>query len=123
MPTPNDEAAMRLAIEMQIARGGERRRQIEDMLKHDPWESVGKFASYSCQIASLRLEPWELASVAVDADNPDAGRADVQRASDGRYEAAALLREMLSLGISRWHPDPKAAIAEAKRKRKPAAVT
>ena len=121
--TPKDEAAMRLAIEMQIARGGTRRRQIEYMLKSDPWLSVGKFAAYSCQIASLRLEPWELAPVAVDPVNPDAGRADVQRSTDGRYEAAALLREMLSLGISRWHPDPKAAIAEAKRKSKPAAVT
>jgi hypothetical protein len=34
---------------------------------------------------------------------------------DGRPEAAKLLREMLALGISRWHPDPLAAIEEAKK--------
>ena len=113
--TPKDEAAQQLAIDTLIAKGGERRRQIEEMLKDDqPVLTVGKFASYWCQIETLRLEPWELAPVEVDADNPDAGRPDVQRSTDGRYEAAALLREMFSLGISRWHPDPKAAIAEAK---------
>jgi hypothetical protein len=115
MPTKS-EAAMQMAIDMLIAKGGTDRQHIESMLKADPWLAVGKFASYACQTESLRLEPWEVAPVEInDPNNPDAGLRDAQRLIDGRYEAAKLLREMISLGISKWHPDPKAAIAQAKR--------
>jgi hypothetical protein len=31
--------------------------------------------------------------------------------------AQQLLRQMLELGISRWHPDPLAAIAEAEQQK------
>ena len=34
----------------------------------------------------------------------------------GNKPALRLLQEMLDLGISRWHPDPLAAIEAAKRK-------
>src|SRR5262245_27254274 len=34
-------------------------------------------------------------------------------ASDGRVEAARLPKKMLALGVSRFHPDPEAALAEA----------
>jgi hypothetical protein len=33
--------------------------------------------------------------------------------NDGSHEAARLLKQMLALGISRYHPDPVAAIEDA----------
>ena len=34
--------------------------------------------------------------------------------------AGKLLREMLAAGVSRWHPDPMKALADAKQKRRTA---
>jgi hypothetical protein len=66
------------------------------------WASVAEFCAYSEQMANLHLKPWQEPPMHVDPDNPKAGEA----------EAAALLRRMLQAGISRWHPDPLAALEE-----------
>ena len=53
----HNRVAMQMAIDRLIAKGGARRQQIENMLKDDPWEMVGFFAAYSCQIESSKLHP------------------------------------------------------------------
>lgn len=62
------------------------------------WEDAAQSAAYSCQIAALKLKPWETPPCFADEDGADPG--DV------------LLRKMLAAKISRWHPDPLAALAE-----------
>ena len=71
------------------------------MLATRPWIDVAQFAAYACQCKNLHLKPCE--------------RPPCRMNSNGNHEAAHLLRQMLDLGISRWHPDPLAAIKAAKR--------
>jgi hypothetical protein len=65
------------------------------------WEEVAEAAAYHFQIERLELKPWE--------DPPCLGD------EDGNGPADVLLRRMLAAGISRYHPDPLAALREAKR--------
>ena len=100
--TRNDRDALRLAVALARNEDTGRAAQIDSMLKDESWTSVAKFAAYVCQGRSLHLAPWESPPCWADADDSDT--------------AAKLLRQMLDLGISRWYPDPMAAIEEAKRK-------
>jgi len=102
-----DLAALSLAIETQRKRGPAHRIQIDNMLRREPWESVGRFAAYSCQCNSLNLAPWETPPIWID----DIGAA-LNAPEDGKRIrcAALLLQRMLALGISQYHPSPLAAI-------------
>ena len=103
--TRNDRAALKLAMGLACAEDRERARQIGSMLKDRSWEDVAEFAASCCQSRSLHLDPWSLPPCHGDSDN--------------HHDPAArkLLRQMLDLGISRWHPSPMDAIAEAKKRK------
>jgi hypothetical protein len=107
---------MERAIEVLRARGGEDKRQIEQMLRERPWEEVGRFASYSCQDTALGLKPWMLPPCEID--DPDAELAVPGPDSHGRKAAASLLQELLAHGLSKFEPDPIRALAEARRRSK-----
>jgi hypothetical protein len=83
-------------------RGGKSREQIESMLATDKFEEVGSFAAFSAQCDALHLMPWE---------------APPLYASQG--EALELRERMDRLGVSKFEPDPVAAIAEAEAKAAP----
>jgi hypothetical protein len=53
----------------------------------------------------------------MDIDDPDEELAAPSVRAHGRAQAARLLREMLDAGISRYHPDPVAALKAAKRRK------
>ena len=104
--TKNDRAALAAAFE-QYHNGEE-----FDLDK-------AKFASHCAQGRTLELRPWQIPPADIDdPNNPDAGRRPdfPGAASDGRREAAKLLQQMLAVGVSRWDPDPLAAIAAVERK-------
>ena len=108
-----DRIALQKAIEYCRAHSKIRREQIDDMLKERPWEQVAHFASSFAQEDSLDAAPFEH----LPCDLPD----DYDPATDpepvkGGREAYRLRQQMLDLGISKFHPDPVAAIAEAKRR-------
>ena len=118
-----DRQAMAAAIEMARAEDEGRERQIHDFLRSRPWEDVGDFASYHCQMRSLGLRPWQTPPCWIeprDIPRLTAGLDD-DRPSSGKREAAELLQRMLALGISRYSPDPLAAIAAAEAAKRPAA--
>jgi hypothetical protein len=69
------------------------------MLKDRPWREVAEFAAYVCQTETLHLKPCE--EPPVHADEAGDGQADL------------LLKRMLDAGVSRYHPDPLAALTEA----------
>jgi hypothetical protein len=97
-----DQEALQLAIERCRAEDAERDRQIVRMLGERPWRRVAEFAAYSCQMVNLKLQPWDFPPCWVEPD-------------DYRHrQAAKLLREMLEAGVSKYHPDPLAAIEAAK---------
>ena len=116
MKNKTDLAALSLAIETQRKRGPAHRTQIDNMLRSEPWESVGRFAAYSCQCNSLDLAPWETPPIWID----DIGAA-LTAPEDGKRirSAAKLLRRMQALGISRYHPNPVQAITEAEKRQSP----
>ena len=106
-----DKAALELAVETARKKHG-RAQQIADKLKEEPWRDVAEFCALVCQGESLDLKPWMVAPCEIC--DPDKA---LQVHHDGRREAAALLKTMLALGVSRWHPDPLAAIAAASQVR------
>jgi hypothetical protein len=116
--TANDRAALEMAVEMcrQRWKGG-------PATGWGSWEENAKVTAGYMQGSNLHLMPWQIPPAKINnPDSPDEGLREDQPgpASDGRKEAAALLKRMLSLGVSRWHPDPEAAIAAAERTAKTA---
>jgi hypothetical protein len=81
--------------------------QIDQKLEDEPWHEVGSFASYSEQMRSLRLRPWQFPPcwVSLDDDNPE------------HAPAVALLQRLLDNNLSRFEPDPVAAIDRAAAER------
>ena len=111
--TRTDKAAMRRAILTIRQRDEASREQIDAMLKTDTFEEVGAFASFSAQSRALRLQPWETSLLYVG--NLDAAlRLPFGGLSKDR-EAAELLQRMIANGISKYEPDPLAALAAAER--------
>ena len=111
-----DDLGDRTALElsMQIARTKlGRAEQLNSMLRGSEfssprsWVEVAEFASYCCQCRALNLKPWQ--SPPCHADEDDANPRD--------EKARALLRRMLRAGVSRYDPDPMAAL-ERKPKRR-----
>ena len=108
-----DRAALTLAIERARTQDAGFAQQIDRMLADTDWMEVGMFLAACCQRQTLRLKPWQIPPCRIrDPDHPDRSRDRRYGEIDGRYEAARLLRRMYDLGISRWHPDPLAAIEE-----------
>lgn len=108
-----DQAALELA--MRIARRDPATRvQLDDKLKDEDWHSVAEFAAYHCQYEALNLKPWESPPCWTDED---------ENCSDPTYDfkklnqAQVVLRRILKAGISRYHPDPLAALEHLVRGR------
>jgi hypothetical protein len=97
--TDTDREAMTRAIAAARRESPTRAKQIDAMLRNEPWEDVGRFAAFSAQIESLHLMPWE--STLVYANSP---------------EAHALFRRLKAAGLSKYEPDPLAAIAEVEQR-------
>jgi hypothetical protein len=107
-----DREALALALEAYRRRSLRYRLQIAQKLTDESWEEVAAFCSYSEQCTNLGLRPWMEPPVWMY--DIEAALALPATADDrGRREAAELLQRMLAAGISRYHPDPRAALAEA----------
>jgi hypothetical protein len=107
-----DRAAMQQAIDQVCARGGDDCVLVERKVASEGFEQAGETAAYRCQDRALRLRPWQPPPCWVEprADGPDDGIMGWRRGE-------LLLLRMLELGISRYHPDPQAAIAAAEKER------
>jgi hypothetical protein len=92
-----DRDALRRALALARAEP-EYATQIAAKLKDEPWEQVAEFAAYNCQIDSLDLKPWQ--------DPPM-----YAELRPGQPDSLALLVKLLGAGLSRYEPDPVAALA------------
>jgi hypothetical protein len=125
-----DIAALQLALDMTL-NGADRGRvkQVKDKLNgwgnqrpESPWE-VAKFCSYFQQTTHLELAPWmdppccihtrEKAEAILKKGPRPAHDDSGEDTSD--CGPARLVLDMLDAGVSRWHPDPVGAIAEARQ--------
>jgi hypothetical protein len=100
-PSPKDREALQLAM-VQARQGPDGRAdQLDRMLERRPWFEVARFAAAHCQCRALRLLPWQLPPVWVGVgDDP---------------QAEKLWERMQRAGISRYHPDPLAALEKAEK--------
>jgi hypothetical protein len=96
-----DLAALKLAFAKSVASSKARAKQLDEMVKDRGWLEAAEFAAYGCQIDSMRLKPWQ---------EPPCHVADENEPRVGEEAAAKLLHRILKAGISRWHPDPMAAL-------------
>jgi hypothetical protein len=74
----------------------------------DEWMELATYFAVHAQVQALGLFPWQVAPC--DADDVAHG------GWGGKPEEVALRRNMISLGISVWEPDPSSAIAAAEAK-------
>jgi hypothetical protein len=112
--TDADKQAFTLCIEVFRSRNYADARYINEKLEREGFQATGHFASYSAQMDSLHLPPWAYPPCFIADDDIDkliAARDDAQ----GKHAAAKLLKRMRELGISKYCPDPLAAIKTAKR--------
>jgi hypothetical protein len=91
-------------------------KQLNSKLVEDGWEATARFAAVCCQSRTLNLRPWEISPPQIDDpyDRVDLFLHDPFGYA-GYFFAARLLRRMLQLGVSKWHPDPVRAVEEAKQ--------
>src|SRR4051812_46211474 len=104
--TKVDRDALKRAMAITAAESEGRAEQLTSMLKDDSWERVAMFAASCAQSRALRLKPWELPPMHAD-EGP-------LRPED--RAARKLLKKMLVAGISRYEPDPMAALDRATRR-------
>jgi hypothetical protein len=115
LTTRTDHRALEASIDAARAESPSRCQQIDAMLAEGrDWLTVGRFAAYSAQIDSLGLMPWQDPPCVINLAHALEQPFGDQR---GEREAGELLARMQRLGISKYHPDPAAAIAEAERER------
>jgi hypothetical protein len=101
----HDRAAMQLAIEMMRA-DPEQRGQLDHVRNNQSEQEAGLFAVGFLQVKNLRLKPWEAPPV----DSRDGAPSDCYGARPAEIELRARMKRA---GVSRFHPDPLAALAAA----------
>jgi hypothetical protein len=104
-PNDVDRVALERAMLAASAEPGRAEQLQEKLASGEPWDAVAQFAAHCAQDRALNLRPWETAPALLDEKDDD------PRSASG----VALLREMLRNGVSRYDPDPLAALAAARR--------
>ena len=100
-----DQDALQRCMEIAMRNG--RKQQIESKLQDESWHDVALFACDCAQNQSLALKPWQESPCWADESDPHPKDKAAQH----------LLRQMLRAGVSRYEPDPMAALALALAKR------
>lgn len=115
---PTDRDALERAIVACRSESAARDRQIDSMLygkEPQPWERVGEFAARCVQGRSLDLMPWQRPPMFY-ANQIDSALREPFGDPSGRREAGEVLQRLLRNGLSKYEPDPLAAIAEAEQR-------
>ena len=84
-----------------------RDRETRELMAERPLNEAMKNAAYHCQHSALNLKTWQEPPCVEDETDPDPRDLGAQK----------LLHEMLQANISRYDPDPLAALKRAQRKR------
>ena len=102
-----DREALNRALQLTLAEDEHgRAEQLPSMRPNDGWWYAASFCASHRQYAALNLKPWQSPPCNVDEDNP--------RERD--HNAVRVLKRMLAHCVSRWDPDPVAAIEATRTK-------
>ena len=77
----------------------------------EPWEKIGRDAASVCQCRALKLAPWQTAPHQAEPNQVDEAGFEYR----GTAVASALLGKLLAAGLSRFEPDPVAALTALER--------
>jgi hypothetical protein len=111
---PDDDAALELALAKITGNPShDHYQQIMDKLRSEPREAVARFAVYCQQMDNLGLKPWEMPPCGID----DADAIIALGEGHADFKAAQLAKRMEKHGVSKYDPDPLAAVEAAKAKR------
>jgi hypothetical protein len=58
-PNSTDKEALARAVKLYRAQSPARAKQVDEMLRDDPWQEVPEFCAYACENRLLRLQPWQ----------------------------------------------------------------
>src|SRR5262245_59575200 len=98
--SPVDREALERCMEI-AQRDPGRAEQLQGLLDLGwSWDLVADMACHTCQVRALSLKPWQCSPSSADENDPDEPDKDAQR----------LLRQILQAGVSRYEPDPMAAL-------------
>jgi hypothetical protein len=86
-----------------IYRGDFKRRLDE---REEPWDAIGRHAALVCQVESMGLKAWQVAPCEVEINEIDAPGYEHRRTR----HASLTLERLLNGGLSRYEPDPPAAL-------------
>jgi hypothetical protein len=78
----------------------------------EPWVEIARHAALSCQIASMGIKAWQVAPCEVEINQTDPPGDKHHRTR----HASRTLERLLHGGLSRWEPNPPAALAAAEAK-------
>jgi hypothetical protein len=78
----------------------------------EPWADIAHHAALSCQIQSMGLKSWQVAPCEVEINQTDPPGDEHHRTR----HASLTLGRLLHRGLSRWEPNPPAALAAAEAK-------
>jgi hypothetical protein len=115
MSKVTDAQAWQLSIDL-LRRAGESIEvtAVERMLEEDGLEKAGRWAAHAMQFKTLRSAPWLVLPCHID--DPERTLTTNEKGDPhGRYAAALIVKRLREYEISRWHPDPMAALREAER--------
>ena len=107
-----DREALAAAIEQMRHESAVSAAQIDEKIRTEGWWDAGEFASYHRQCKSLHLKPWQCPPCWIDVDDLDAALA-LPPDHRGEREAAKLVQRLLRSGLSRFEPEPLAALERA----------
>jgi len=117
-----DRDALWRALTIARAESDEERAHLDHIEGRSGWQEAAESAVYHLQCRALRLRPWEPPPSWIRDLEADLAAGD--DGVSGRYRAARLTQRLLAAGLSRFEPDPLAALAQAEdaRMRKEEAV-
>ena len=78
-------------------------------------DEIATFCAYCCQVESLQLKPWQVAPCEIPDDDDDL-RIPVPDFQHYRI-ARDLKRKLIRAGLSKWEPDPIAALERTKSRK------
>jgi hypothetical protein len=76
-----------------------------------PWADIARHAALSCQTQAMGLKPWQVAPCEVEINQIDPPGDEHRRTR----HASLTLERLLDAKLSRWEPDPPAALARVER--------
>lgn len=106
-----DIAAMTRAIGTVRSWGSEYDAQITEKITEDSWDVAGRFCAIWAQGRKLQCKPWQICPAGLR--DIDAALAEPPDDYRGLHNAALLLQRMLAAGVSKFDPDPIAALEAA----------